>query len=1103
MKSSIAALFVAVALMSVVLVAGIDAEDEPDAPVTVSTEPRFGTVLGDTWGFDPETREFEILVNTPESSFTSLPSLDLLGTEWPEGWVLQEIVDFDVVTDEETTPAEVFGDGPINLVLRIRSDDSLVLSKDTFINATFSSFSALLPDGFTTTSAFDLDGEIFRGSETLVSIDLTAVKNVADGAFSGCTALKQIQWGQKTVLGTGVFEDSSLETVNLSSYHGESVPARSFANCTLLSYFQTAGSLINTIGESAFEGDALLTTGMNNGELDLSRFRTVEANAFKGCTSIKVVKFATDAVETVVGDGAFQNCIGIERLVLNDDVTVDIGKRSFAGCTSLYFTEHPRNVSRIMYLGGIRSLGDGAFSGCTSINQVEFGERLGKEDASIGADIFSGCSSLTIFNFGTSVKTVPQNMFRYNTVLTQVMGPAVTDIGDRAFDRCTSLTFIGFDSLQRIGTAAFYGTRLTSVSFGEVVSLSTGAFADCTMLATVNLPKLVTVGQEAFADDVLLSAFIAPQVTSVGNEAFTGCRALQEISLEKVTSIGQEAFSGCSALKSVYLSAINSLGYRAFMGCTSLTSIDLNDVRQMQHDSFQGCTSLTTLEFGRGSAYVQDAPGGPVYNAGHTVLFMMPPGTRGEVTSVDPRVTLICLDGADVTFFLDMDSFDSGTPGFETIGSSGAKAFLYSMQSLSSAVPSVSGNTFTLRCTPLSGWTLDRTHVKVTDFTGSQVDRVSVSGNAISFTYSAHRAYVVLPFGTECISPSDLTVSEVDGWRIEVPDGWLVYTTDPDTGSVAQIQRFECNVVGYTGTGAADLPHVFDIAGTSCRIVNVVADSSLKTITELDVASGPVLGDGLFEYSTALRSVDIPAESVSERLFRYCTGLEDVTLRGSGIVASNAFEGCTSLGSITSVATSLTFGRDALLSSGVGLIKVSDGSVQGSTVPVVHYSGTADLAVEGNALMMANVTTGSVVYSYVSGGECTAAKVYADHVACIPLDGRSEVYLEDGTGTRSDMYLVVLDPSMEGMSVSGKEVEVWGTVGDAGTPKASGYTFLRWESSDGTVLSPNAIVDSSGYYHAVWAKDGSKVDATLPVALIAVVGTVLAVLMMVFISRRL
>ena len=83
-----------------------------------------------------------------------------------------------------------------------------------------------------------------------------------------------------------------------------------------------------------------------------------------------------------------------------------------------------------------------------------------------------------------------------------INGVSVTEIGESAFENCTSLTSVTMpDSVTSIGFCAFYNCKsLTSVTIPDsVTSVGNSAFYDCTSLASVTIPNSVTsIDEHAF-----------------------------------------------------------------------------------------------------------------------------------------------------------------------------------------------------------------------------------------------------------------------------------------------------------------------------------------------------------------------------------------------------------------------------------------------------------------------------------------------------------------------------------------------------------------------------------------------------------------------------
>ena len=195
---------------------------------------------------------------------------------------------------------------------------------------------------------------------------------------------------------------------------------------------------VASIGAKAFECCSRLTN------IDLpDSVTSIGERVFSDCSSLTSVNIP-DGV-TSIGDSAFLGCSSITSINIPDSVT-SIGDRAFSGCSSITGINIPDSVT---------SIGEYAFSGCSSLTSITVSENNSNYDSrnDCNAIIETGTNKLILgcskTNIPDSVTSIGDGAFSGCSSLTGINIPgSVTSIGWRAFSDCSSLTTINLEASE-------------------------------------------------------------------------------------------------------------------------------------------------------------------------------------------------------------------------------------------------------------------------------------------------------------------------------------------------------------------------------------------------------------------------------------------------------------------------------------------------------------------------------------------------------------------------------------------------------------------------------------------------------------------------------
>lgn len=507
-----------------------------------------------------------------------------------------------------------------------------------------------------------IGNEAFRQAKGMASVSFApdcVVESFGNSAFRGCDELTSFTMPNTVkTIGEMCFQaNPKLTTVTFSNQLSE-IASRAFAQNPLLNNVNIPAS-VNTIKYQAF----YQCSGLTSIEFP-ANVTKLEEDAFRDCSGLTTVTIPStitsmdknvfwnsgvktaDVYCTVLGQGAFYQCVSLESVTIHEGVTT-LGLGAFHGCTKLKPVNIPQSVTTMnenvfrdcsalttvnfangilletipnagFYNSGLTSInipasvttiGNDAFGRCASLPSITIPVSM----TSIGTSAFSGCSLLATVTFadGINLETIPASCFYECRALESISIPvSVTKIDNEAFRRCSgiiSVNFLSNTALTTIGDGAFRGcAELPSIVIPESVeTIGSLGFQACTNLEQVTLPStLKVISNQLFQESKLSNDFVIPNsVTTIGESAFKSTTALGSITIPaSVKTIGSSAFYDCKQLESVTLPVgLTTIGNSAFRYCEKLNDVVLpGSLVTIQDWAFANCTGMENLTIEEG-----------------------------------------------------------------------------------------------------------------------------------------------------------------------------------------------------------------------------------------------------------------------------------------------------------------------------------------------------------------------------------------------------------------------------------------------------------------------------------------------------------------------
>ncbi|MCQ2254369.1 MAG: leucine-rich repeat domain-containing protein [Bacteroidaceae bacterium] len=252
----------------------------------------------------------------------------------------------------------------------------------------------------------------------------------------------------------------------------------------------------------------------------------------------------------------------LEEITISPSVTT---LSSFSGCKKLASIVIPDGSK-------MKEFSSSTFSGLSSLKSIIF-EGTCADGFSIKSDAFKNCTGLETFVFPSTIRSIYEGAFSGCSSLEHVTFQQPSTlywIGDNAFAMCPLKKIDLPESLSEIHREAFRNCEnLTEVNIpANVKTIHPEAFKFCNNLLDINVDKKNT--KYSSLDGYLLSkdketlvifppakandrfTLLPPSITKIGDYAFYSCSILKNLTIpNKVKSIGERSFGNCPNLNTI------------------------------------------------------------------------------------------------------------------------------------------------------------------------------------------------------------------------------------------------------------------------------------------------------------------------------------------------------------------------------------------------------------------------------------------------------------------------------------------------------------------------------------------------------------------------
>ena len=271
--------------------------------------------------------------------------------------------------------------------------------------------SVVIPQGVTW-----IGKSAFSDCCSLRSVVITqGVTQIGENAFYGCSSLQSVMIPEGMSINCEMFEDTPFL---------ENIPGDlRIWNQQVLRNSGTASEIVIPVGVTRIGDHAFYFYHSLQSVVIPQGVTEIGIRAFYGCSSLQSVVIPQGM--TQIGNFAFSKCESLQSVVIPDGVSINRGRfegtpflENIPGDLQIWNQQVLRyrgNASEVVIPQGVKEIGDGAFSNCSSLQSVLIPEgvtEIGEWAFDLGQKISYPFSQKVVFQLPRGIQTVGHNFAR-------------------------------------------------------------------------------------------------------------------------------------------------------------------------------------------------------------------------------------------------------------------------------------------------------------------------------------------------------------------------------------------------------------------------------------------------------------------------------------------------------------------------------------------------------------------------------------------------------------------------------------------------------------------------------------------------------------------